>query len=137
MRCKPIIAVVAICAVLLACESKGPVSLPTGMFGVWKTSEPRYEGCFFELRKDKITFANKAFAESFMIHKVSKVEIKTPITEKLLCTVYYEGTEGQEMQFTFYYDPADGGSIRFKNQADINWKKAEWPSIKKMLENPG
>ncbi len=137
MRCKPIIAALAICAVLLACESKGPKSIPPEMLGVWKTSAPKYEGCFFELAKDKVSFANKNYLESFVIHKISKIKITTPSVEKLLCTVYYKGSEGQTSEFSFYFDPSDGGSIRFKNQTAINWEKADWPSIKKMLEKSG
>ncbi len=137
MRCRPMIMVLVICAVLLACESKGPKSLPPEMLGVWETSEPKYEGCFFELRKDKISFANKAHLESFVIHKVSKIKITTPRAEKLLCTVYYKGSEGQEYNFSFYYDPSDGGSIRFKNQTTIKWVRADVPSIEKKLTESG
>jgi len=137
MRCKPIIAALAICAVLLACESKGPKSIPPEMLGVWKTSAPKYEGCFFELAKDKVSFANKNYLESFVIHKISKIKITTPSVEKLLCTVYYKGSEGQEYEFSFYYDPSDGGSIRFKNQTTIKWVKADVPSIEKALTESG
>jgi len=137
MKCKPIIAALAICAVLLACESKGPTSIPPEMLGVWKTSEPKYEGCFFELAKDEISFSNKAYLASFVIHKISKIEITTPRAEKLLCTVYYKGSEGQEYEFSFYYDPSDGGSIRFKNQTTIKWVKADVPSIEKALTESG
>jgi len=134
MKSKPIIAALAIFAVLLGCESKGPQSIPPEMLGVWKTSEPKYEGCFFELRKDTILFANKADLESFVIHRISKIEITTPRAEKHLYTVYYEGSEGQKYEFSFYYDPSDGGSIRFKNQITIKWGKTDWPSIEKILK---
>ena len=137
MKCKLIIAALAISAVLLACESKGPESLPPEMLGVWETSEPKYEGCFFELTKDKLSFANKSHLESFAIHKISKIEITTPKTEKLLCTLYYKGSEGQKYEFSFYYDPSDGGSIRFKNQTTIKWVKADAPSLEKMLSKSG
>jgi hypothetical protein len=137
MRYKPIIVALATCAVLLACESKGPKSIPPEMLGVWGTSEPKYEGCFFELTKDKVSFANEAYLESFVIHKISKIEITTPKVEKLLCTVYYKGSEGQEYEFSFYYDPSDGGSIRFKNQITIKWVKAAVPSIEQLMKESG
>jgi hypothetical protein len=137
MKCKPIIAALAICAVLLACEPKGPESIPPEMLGVWETSAPKYEGCYFELTKDKVSFANKAYLESFVIHKISKIEIVTPKVEKLLCTVYYTDSEGQEYEFSFYYDPSDGGSIRFKNQTTIKWVKADAPSIEEILTKSG
>ena len=137
MKCKPIIIALTICAVLLACESKGPKSIPPEMLGVWKTSAPKYEGCFFELTKDKLSFANKAHLDTFVVHKVSKIEITTPRVEKLLCTVYYKGSEGQDYEFSFYFDPSDGGSIRFKNQTTIKWVKADAPSIDKVLTESG
>jgi hypothetical protein len=137
MRCKPIIAAMAVCAVVLACGSRGPKSIPPEMLGVWETSAPKYEGCFFELTKDKVSFANRAHLESFVIHEISKIKITTPKVEKLLCTVYYQGSEGQKYEFAFYYDPSDGGSIRFKNQITIKWVKAAVQSIEQQLKESG
>lgn len=137
MKRKPIIMALTICALLLACESKGPKPIPPGMLGVWKTSEPKYEGCFFELTKEKISFANKAYLESFLIHKISKIVITTPRAEKILCTVYYKDSEGQKYEFSFYYDPSDGGSIRFKNQSTIKWVKADAPNLEEILTESG
>ena len=137
MKCKPVIVALAMCTVLLACESKGPNSLPPEMLGVWKTSAPKYEGCFFELTRDKVSFANKAILETFAIHRISKIEITTLRAEKLLCTVYYKDSEGQKYEFSFYYDPSDGGSIRFKNQTTIEWVKTDAPNIDKVLTESG
>ena len=137
MTYKSIIAAVAICAALLACESRGPESIPSEMLGVWRTSAPKYEGCFFELSKDKLSFANKAHLESLVIHRISKIEANTYRAEKLLCTIYYKGSEGQKHEFAFYYDPSNGGSIRFKNQATIKWVKVDAPSIENVLMESG
>ena len=137
MKCKPIIIALTICAVLLACESKGPKSIPPEMLGVWKTSAPKYEGCFFELTKDKLSFANEAHLDSFVFHRISRIEIITPRAKKLLCTLYYKGSEGQKSEFSFYFDPSDGGSIRFKNQTTIKWVKADAPSVDKVLTESG
>jgi len=137
MRYKPMIMALAICAVLLACESKEPESLPPEMLAVWETSAPKYEGCYFEIKKNKISFANKAHVETYVVHDIAKIEITTPKTEKLLCTIYYKGNEGQKYEFSFYYDPSDGGSIRFKNQPTIKWIKANMPTIEKILTESG
>jgi len=133
MRWKPIIAALAVCAVLLSCDSEMPESLLPDMMGVWKTSESKYEGCFFELRKDKISFINNAHLDKFLIYRVSKIEITTPRVKKYLCTVYYKDIEGKRFEFPFYYDPSDGGSIRFKNQITIKWVKEDDRSIYKTL----
>jgi len=133
MRWKPIIAALAVCAVLLSCDSEVPESLLPDMMGVWKTSESKYEGCFFELRMDKISFINNAHLDKFLIYRVSKIEITTPRVKKYLCTVYYKGSEGQKYEFAFYYDPSEGGSIRFKNQITIKWEKAGTARIDKVL----
>ena len=111
MKCKPIIMALAICAVLLACESKEPESIPPEMLGVWKTSAPRYEGCFFELTKDKVLFANSDnYWENITIGKISKIEI-TPGQKQALYNIHYKGEEGKEYEFSFYFYPSDGGSI--------------------------
>jgi hypothetical protein len=133
MRCKPIIVALATCAVLLACESKGPKSLPPEMLGVWETSAPKYEGCFFVITKEKITFANEAHLGDVNINTISKIKI-THEEKQPLYTVYYRDRKGQEYEFSFYYDPSDGGSIRFKNQITIKWVKAAVPSIEKRMK---
>ena len=137
MKHKPIVAALAMCAVLLACESKGPQSLPPEMLGVWETSAPKYEGCYFELTKDKVLFANEAdYWEHVNINTILRIEV-TPGHQHSLYTIYYRDNEGQKYEFSFYYNPSDGGSIRFKNQTTIEWVKAGAQSIEKMLEESG
>jgi hypothetical protein len=137
MRYRLIIAGLAICAALVGCESKLQESILPEMTGVWKTSEPKYEGCFFELKKDEISFANAADVDSFLIYRVSKIDISTPREEQFFCTVYYQGYKGERYEFSFYYNPSGGGSIRFKNQIGIKWVKVNSPSIDKTLMEYG
>ena len=101
MKYKSIIAALAICAVLLGCESKEPESLPPEMLGVWKTSAPKYVGCFFELTKDKVLFANEDdYWENIFINTILRIEI-TPRVKQSLYTVYYRGEGGNKYESPF------------------------------------
>ena len=112
IKYKPIIAALAVCTVLLACESTGPNSLPTEILGVWKTSAPKYEGCYFEITKDKLLFANDDdYWENININTILRIEI-TPRANQPLYTIYCKGEGGKEYEFSFYYDTSDGGSIQ-------------------------
>lgn len=133
MKCKPILAALAICAMLLSCESKGPESLPPEILGVWKTSAQKYEGCYFEITKDKVLFANEAdYWENININTILRIEI-TPRANQSLYTIYYKSEVGRKYEFSFYYDPSDGGSIRFKHQTTIEWVKAGVKSIETLV----
>jgi hypothetical protein len=133
MKCKPIIVALAMCAMLLACDSKGPESLPPEALGVWKTSAPKYEGCYFEITKDKVLFANSDdYWEHISVSRILNIEI-APRVKQSLYTIYYRGEKGREYEFSFYYDPSDGGSIRLKNQTTIKWVKAGVQSIERLV----
>jgi len=42
---------------------------------------------------------------------------------QFLYNIYYENLKSQEFKLSFYYDPSNGGVIRFKNQGKIEWRK--------------
>jgi hypothetical protein len=130
MKSKGILVALAILACLFGCQPEEPATVPDELLGVWETSAPKYKDSFFELTKDTLTFANRDL-DYIDVNSISKIE-KIHREKGILYTIHYENREGQEYKFAFYYDPLRGGAIRFKNQDQIEWRKANVPSN----ENP-
>jgi hypothetical protein len=126
MKIKSILLAIAILASFLACQWKENKVVSDELAGVWKTSAPKYKACFFELNENLIIFVNGHLLKNIDVNFISKIKI---IHRKrdILYNIYYENLENQEFKFSFYYDPSNGGVIRFKNQEKIEWRKGNYP----------
>jgi len=97
---------------------------PDYLIGVWRTSDPKYADRFFEIERHVVTF--DIGEGKFNTHPIINVEIeKTEKGKGTLHTISYKDEERQKTKFSFYYDPADQGQIRFKNQDHIVWTKGK------------
>lgn len=105
-------------AALLGC-SQGD-SLPEELFGVWKTSAPKYADRYFEFTRDH-KFILGVGEGRVLVNPITGIE-KEPVPSKLY-TVFYVGDEGQDLIFAFYYDPTNEGTIQSQNQRHIDWKR--------------
>jgi hypothetical protein len=93
-----------------------------GLIGIWRTSDIRYNDTSFEIKKKEIIFRTKeGSSESFSIIKIEKEQMQDK--EWLQYTLYYWSRDLQKVEFLFYFQPADSGVIRFKNQPYLVWKK--------------
>ena len=126
MKTKNIFLALAILASLLACQSKENKVVSDELAGVWKTSAPKYKDCFFELNEHFVIFVNGHLLENIDINFISKIK-SIHNKREILYNIYYENLESQEFKLSFYYDPSDGGIIRFKNQEKIEWRKGNYP----------
>ena len=122
MKIKAAFLAFAILTSFLACQSNENSTVPDELTGVWKTSVLKYENCFFELNKNIIIFANGNLLQNRDVNFILKIE-STPKEGQILYSIYYENLEDKNFKFSFYYDPSDGGIIRFKNQEKIEWRK--------------
>jgi hypothetical protein len=114
------IALSALVLVLASCAKKTYKEVPDELVGVWKTSAPKYDDRFFELKKNSITFGTgEGASETF---PVTKTEMQPEDGENLY-QVYYVATEGDTQQWVFYFPAAGQGSLRLKNQKSIPWNK--------------
>jgi hypothetical protein len=106
------------------CGRKATISIPEELIGVWKTTAPPYADRFFEIKTDEVVFGTGE--ETFDTYPITKIKTeKDPKEQRTLYTLYYRSIEGQEYQFSFYYDPENHGTIRFKNQKEMAWTKKE------------
>jgi len=128
MKSKYIIVVLSTFSLLFGCQVRTPTAIPDDLLGVWKTSAPKYKRCFFEITKDSITFVNRDSLEGHDINTIVKIEI-TKEEKQILHTIHYKKMKGEEYKFSFYYDMSEGGTIRFKNQKEIEWRKANAMSL--------
>lgn len=122
MKSKRIFFVLAILMItfLYGCVKKAV--FPDGMIGTWKRADSKYERTFLELTQEKIIFGTlEGEVNAHTIKKIKKE--KVPGTEEILYTVTYENIEGKEFKFPFYFNPENGGSVRFQNQPEVVWIK--------------
>ncbi len=95
-------------------------TIPNELIGEWQTSEPKYEGCYFEVTKLTVAFKPKsAEIYSNIITNIKREE--DPNKKHILYTIFYKGETGKIYQLSINYYPEDNGAIRFKNQTEIVW----------------
>ncbi len=120
-KSKGIVLVFTIIFFFFGCQSKESRIVPGELRGIWKTSAPKYIDCHFELTADEITFVNENFLDEMKINHISNIDKIIP-GKRILYNIHYVDDDDSEYELTFYYDPSRG-SIRFKNQHQIIWKK--------------
>ncbi len=132
MKSKYIIVVLSIFSLLFGCQPREPTAIPDELLGAWKTSAPKYKRCFFQIKKDSITFVNRDSLEGPDINTIVKIEI-TKKEKQILYTIHYKKMKGEEYKFAFYYDTSEGSIIRLKNQKEIEWRKANAMSLEELF----
>ena len=108
--------------VLSACQCGRQTTVPHDLIGVWETTEPTYADRPFEIKTDEVIFGTGN--EKSDAYPITKIKIEKDREEGgTLHTIWYRNIERQEYQFSFYYDPTNQGTIRFKNQKNFGWTK--------------
>jgi hypothetical protein len=96
--------------------------VPENLIGVWGTSNPTYADRTFEITKNEVIF--QTGEQTFDTYSIKSIEMeKVHRGEDDLYTINYENKEGLKYQFSFYYNPAGQGVIRYKNQMQMAWTK--------------
>lgn len=134
MKSKYMILVLSTFSLLFGCQAREPTAIPDELLGVWKTPAPKYKRCFFEITKDSIIFVNRDSLEGPDVNIIVKIE-KTKKEKQTLYTIHYKRMKGEEYKFPFHYDISKGGTIRFKNQKEIAWRKVNARSIEGFFMN--
>lgn len=127
-----IVLALATCVSFFGCESRELETFPGELLGVWETSAPRYQDCFFELAKHLIIFANLTAIDNIQVNCIQEIE-EIRKGRRRLYIIHYEDAEGQEYEFPLYYDPVRGGVIRFKHQEQILWTKMDVPHLENLV----
>lgn len=121
MTPKRLSVLVTILMLLLGCQSRKATAVPDELVGVWKTLNEQYADRSFEITKTSIIFSTGDGQIDF--HSIAATE-QAREGEALLYTIVYLDEARQEYRFIFYFEPSNGGVIRWKNKRDIEWAKA-------------
>ncbi len=127
MRSTRFFVAVALLATIMGCQPQpqsqsqaenGTVS--EKLLGVWKTAHSKYADRFFEIKNDALIFGQGG--EKVELHALADIS-ETREGKLFFYAISHINHHGQRYTFAFYYDPTDGGTIRFKNQKQIVWTK--------------
>ena len=99
--------------------------LPPNLHGVWETDETKYVDRHFLLDKKTIGFdTGNGYVDWYHITQIQE----SSRDDNTIYTIVYESNEGAVFKRSMIYNSGDGiyGSgdgptIRFENQADIEW----------------
>jgi hypothetical protein len=117
------VVIIMTCLILsTACQGGKKPAVPDGLIGVWKTTTPPYDDRFLEIKTNEIIFGTGE--DQFDTYPVTKIKIEKA-SQETFYTICYKNAEGQEYHFSFYYDPANHGTLRIKNQKAMVWTKEE------------
>jgi len=122
MKVKRVLVIIIYLIVLSTCQCGRKTTVPEDLIGVWETAAPTYADRFFEIRINEIIFGTGE--EKFDTYPITKIKTEKESEEQeMLYILCYKNIEGQEYKFSFYYDPANQGTIRLKNQQEMVWTK--------------
>jgi len=92
--------------------------LPEKLHGVWETAEEKYMDRYFLLDKNAIGFGTgDGKIDWYQITRVDEAAERN----NTLYTIEFQKGEGTIFKRFLYYCSENGGKIRFKNQANVEW----------------
>lgn len=92
--------------------------LPEKLHGVWETTETKYMDRYFLLDKNAIGFGTGDGKVDW--YEITRVD-ETVQRNNILYSIEFQKNDGAVYKRFLYYNSKDGGKIRFKNQANIEW----------------
>lgn len=109
---------------LAACAKDAPKVIPNQIQGRWVTQAAGYENRYLQLEKDFVLIGvGRDVTPS--IQRVYRVESEGN-GRQATYRIYSTGYETDDV-LTLYFDPANGGEIRLKNQGGLVWKRVPVP----------
>ena len=119
---RALVGVLIFLIIILGCDGKKIAVVPENLIGVWGTSDPTYADRTFEITRYEVIF--QTGEQDFNNYSIKRIEMeKVPGEENTLYTINYTNKEGLKYEFSFYYNPAGQGEIRYKNQRQMLWTK--------------
>lgn len=93
---------------------------PSYLVGVWETRTEGYADQHMFIDQARIGFGTSALAANGYV--ITKVD-ESREGGRTLFVVSYQDAEQAKYQLAFFYEPAGGGRITFKNQEHLTWTK--------------
>lgn len=106
-------------------EWRDDFTFPAELRGRWITDNPRYQDRMLEIQADAVVFyTGGVFGLS--AHRIRQARRRPGNRPGTLYEIRYRSNSPDELYtFAFYYRSANGGEIRFENQPQIVWTRAE------------
>ncbi len=122
MKSKTIFIALAIFATLFGAQCKKEITVPDELIGVWETTYPGFDIRPFEIKKATLIFEQGLGYFDFVTYPIVGIK-QTFENGDILYVISYLIPDGLTYKFSFYYTPANGGEIRFKNRSQVKWTK--------------
>ena len=104
-----------------ACTSE-PAATPSYLLGAWETVAEGYTDQHMFIDEHRIGFGTSAVtADGYVITKIDERREGA----KSFFVVSYQGADEVHYQLAFFYDPAGGGRIVYKNQDHLVWTRKD------------
>ncbi len=122
MKPIPVLLAFAILATFIGCSPEKDTTVPADLIGVWRTVAPQYADTFLQFTANGVTFGRGEYTDdSYAIVNIENVSEDS----RTLYIISYNDLDSEEYKLSFYYDPANGGLITFKNQEHLIWAREE------------
>jgi len=116
-----LLAVILLLPFWTGCNRENPRLLPREMAGVWTTHEPRYQGRFLELSPSYVMIGTGP-TEIPKVQVIDTVK-REKAGEETAYTINSTDLNGEHYEMTLLFNPAHGGELHFKNQANVVWRR--------------
>ncbi|MBN2297865.1 MAG: hypothetical protein JXM72_04700 [Deltaproteobacteria bacterium] len=108
------------CILFMQCSSSSTSPLET--VGLWTTINEDYAGETIEFTPETITMSSAS--QRVLEYTIDKVTSeKGPVSDSTLYTFHYTDKAGNRNLFNLIYTSEDGGTLMFKSEQDILWKR--------------
>lgn len=124
MKTKNICLVVLIICVpsVLCMQCSSSSTPPVEIVGVWTTLDENYAGESIEFTSGMIIM--NSGSRGVFEYTIDKVKSgKGHLYKSTLYTLYYTDQSGEKNLLNLIYTPEDGGTLMFKSEQDIFWKR--------------
>ncbi|MGB6339115.1 MAG: hypothetical protein WBF32_05010 [Candidatus Aminicenantaceae bacterium] len=112
-------ATITILCILCLWQCNAQNTVPDELAGIWKTKIPDYEGSFFGLQEDTITFGT--VEGDVQVFTITKIKINRENGEWISFIIHYLDNNFQPCELPIYFHPINDGIMRFKNKEDVTW----------------
>lgn len=104
----------------VGCSQKPVARIPDVLVGTWTTDAPAYRDRYLKLEPDYVIYG-LGEERNPNAQRVARVESEQ--TGLITMYVIYSTDSQGPHPITLLYDPANGGTVRVKNQKDAIWRR--------------
>lgn len=102
--------------------------VPPYLIGTWRSSTPGYEDRFLLFTQHSVVFGTGGYSgDVYGIYEIKTDPVEDGASagssKRELFSIQYRGMDKLQSDLLFYYDPPPAGTITFKNQERLTWKK--------------